>query len=235
MGLFARVKLLILSALFALPACGGDYFHLPLVECREFADCFREIPAGRVVATTVYLTEIGDYGAMNAVYEKAFPGLKPARNTVQVLLRAGMRMGWNAVVYRGSGEVTGLTPPGVTNLVPITPGIRTPDRLFIAGILGRDSNTGQIPEAPEAQVEMCLARLRNVLATAGLGPGDLLQATVYHTAKVPREVLDKKLEVEFGHHSVAFTVLQVDALALGAQVGLNGAAVFGCSGKHCKE
>lgn len=39
---------------------------------------------GKVVKTTVYLTDLGDFPAMNRVYGKYFPVDPPARATVQV-------------------------------------------------------------------------------------------------------------------------------------------------------
>jgi 2-iminobutanoate/2-iminopropanoate deaminase len=39
---------------------------------------------GRVVKTTVFLTDLADFAAFNAVYEKMLGGAKPARSTVQV-------------------------------------------------------------------------------------------------------------------------------------------------------
>src|ERR1700747_2578462 len=36
-----------------------------------------------VAKTTVYLTDLGDFGAMNAVYAESFPSDPPARSTVQ--------------------------------------------------------------------------------------------------------------------------------------------------------
>lgn len=38
----------------------------------------------RVLKTTVFLTDMNDFAAFNAVYEKALGGSKPARSTVQV-------------------------------------------------------------------------------------------------------------------------------------------------------
>ena len=38
----------------------------------------------RVVKTTVFLTNLGDFAAFNAIYEKLLDGAKPARSTVQV-------------------------------------------------------------------------------------------------------------------------------------------------------
>jgi len=37
-----------------------------------------------VVKTTVYMTNLGDFGAFNTVYESHLKGAKPARSTVQV-------------------------------------------------------------------------------------------------------------------------------------------------------
>ena len=38
----------------------------------------------RVIKTTVFLTDLADFAAFNAVYEKALNGARPARSTVQV-------------------------------------------------------------------------------------------------------------------------------------------------------
>jgi len=38
----------------------------------------------QVVKTTVFLADMGDFAAMNAVYGEFFPGEPPARSTVQV-------------------------------------------------------------------------------------------------------------------------------------------------------
>jgi len=38
----------------------------------------------RVVKTTVFLTDLGNFGAMNGVYSEFFPSDPPARSTVQV-------------------------------------------------------------------------------------------------------------------------------------------------------
>ena len=37
-----------------------------------------------VVKTTVFMTDIGDFAEMNAVYEQAFAGHRPARSTVPI-------------------------------------------------------------------------------------------------------------------------------------------------------
>ncbi len=220
--------------LIALSAAAQQYRTLDAIECTDFAVCMRDLEraaAGtKVVATTVYLADIADYAAMNQAYEAFFTpdrndGLKPARNTVEAILPRSQRMSLNAILYTGPAKLEGLTPPGVTNLVPITPAIRTPQRVFLAGILGRDSNTGVIPAAPEAQIDLCFTRLANVLSTTKLAPSQMEQATLYHTAKIPREAVDAALIRFFGPHlPAAITVLEVPALALGAQIAIHGSA-----------
>jgi 2-iminobutanoate/2-iminopropanoate deaminase len=37
-----------------------------------------------VIKTTVFLKEMADFAAMNAIYAEFFPGKPPARSTVQV-------------------------------------------------------------------------------------------------------------------------------------------------------
>jgi 2-iminobutanoate/2-iminopropanoate deaminase len=54
------------------------------------------------VKTTVYLVDLGDFPAMNAVYGKFFPEDPPARATVQVVkLPAGARVEIDAVATVG--------------------------------------------------------------------------------------------------------------------------------------
>jgi 2-iminobutanoate/2-iminopropanoate deaminase len=55
-----------------------------------------------VVKTTVYLVDLGEFPAMNAVYGKFFPGDPPARATVEVSkLPAGARVEIEAVAATG--------------------------------------------------------------------------------------------------------------------------------------
>ena len=45
-----------------------------------------------VVKCTVHLTDIDDFDRFNAVYEQYFPGIKPARTTVQSVLGQGIKV-----------------------------------------------------------------------------------------------------------------------------------------------
>jgi 2-iminobutanoate/2-iminopropanoate deaminase len=68
-----------------------------------------------VVKTTVFLQNIGDFGAMNAIYAEFFPTEPPARSTVQVAaLPLGAQVEIEAVAIRRAGDdgaATTATPP----------------------------------------------------------------------------------------------------------------------------
>lgn len=54
-----------------------------------------------VVKTTVFLTDLGDFAAMNAIYATKFPENPPARSCVQVAkLPAGAKMEMEVVAVR---------------------------------------------------------------------------------------------------------------------------------------
>jgi 2-iminobutanoate/2-iminopropanoate deaminase len=56
----------------------------------------------QVVKTTVYLTDLADFAAMNEVYARHFGAHKPARSTVQVAaLPKGVRIEVDAVALKG--------------------------------------------------------------------------------------------------------------------------------------
>jgi 2-iminobutanoate/2-iminopropanoate deaminase len=56
---------------------------------------------GRVLKCTVFLTDLGDFAAMNGVYAEFFGGHKPARSTIQVAaLPKGARVEIEAVAVR---------------------------------------------------------------------------------------------------------------------------------------
>lgn len=55
-----------------------------------------------VVRTTIFLADLGDFAAVNAVYAEFFPGTPPARSTVQVAaLPRGARVEIDAIARRG--------------------------------------------------------------------------------------------------------------------------------------
>lgn len=63
------------------------------------ADC--EATLTDIAKTTVFVTDLGDFAAMNAIYAESFGEHKPARSTVQVAaLPLGAKVEIEAWVYR---------------------------------------------------------------------------------------------------------------------------------------
>jgi 2-iminobutanoate/2-iminopropanoate deaminase len=57
---------------------------------------------GKVVRTTVYLVDLADFAAMNAVYARVFGEARPARSTVQVAaLPRGARIEIDVIALAG--------------------------------------------------------------------------------------------------------------------------------------
>jgi len=52
----------------------------------------------QVVKTTVHLADIGDFQRFNEVYGRYFPGIKPARTTVQSVLAEGIKVEIDCIV-----------------------------------------------------------------------------------------------------------------------------------------
>ena len=68
-----------------------------------------------VVKTTVFLTDLADFAAMNDVYAICFPGNQPARSTIQVAaLPKGARVEIEAIAATGEA-MGGATPVDVTD------------------------------------------------------------------------------------------------------------------------
>jgi 2-iminobutanoate/2-iminopropanoate deaminase len=55
----------------------------------------------KVVKTTVFLANMGDFGAMNGVYSEFFPNEPPARSTVEVGLALGALVEIDAIATAG--------------------------------------------------------------------------------------------------------------------------------------
>jgi 2-iminobutanoate/2-iminopropanoate deaminase len=57
-----------------------------------------------VTKTTVFLSRVGDFAAMNEVYQEFFPHNPPARSTVEARLAVDALVEIEAIAVRGRGE-----------------------------------------------------------------------------------------------------------------------------------
>lgn len=69
--------------------------------------------------------------------------------------------------------------PGKNAQLPFTDGVMVGNTLYLAGRLGTDPKTGQIPGDVEQEVRFMLDGFKAVLTEAGMTMDDIVAATVY--------------------------------------------------------
>jgi 2-iminobutanoate/2-iminopropanoate deaminase len=176
-----------------------------------------------IVYTHTYLTDFKNYAAMNKVYATYFPGLLPARSTMGVArMPVETPVEISAIAIRDKTARQPVTLPNAVSPVPISPGILTPDRFYISGILGRDAEKNITPETGTAQIAMCLSRMTRVLTAAKLPAANLLHLNVYRTADLSRDEVLRAMHKAFP--DVAISLIEASALPFGVKVGITGIA-----------
>ena len=179
-----------------------------------------------VVYTQVYLTDAGDEAPLNTVWKQYFPRSPPARSTIGVAQLPGTPVEMNAVAIRDLSKKKPVAPPGYPSSSPLSPGVMAGDRLYLSGFLGRDINTGRIPEDAAAQVDLSLDRMEATLKAAGLDFRHMVFVNPYLTAKIPTGVMNRVYakRFEFGNTPARATI-QVSGLPSGANIEFSGVAV----------
>ncbi len=67
-----------------------------------------DVGLGEIAKTTVFMTDLGEFAAMNRVYAEFFPGVPPARSTIQVAaLPKGSKVEIEALAVDSSATGTG--------------------------------------------------------------------------------------------------------------------------------
>jgi reactive intermediate/imine deaminase len=74
-----------------------------------------------------------------------------------------------------------LAPAAGSPAPMFSPGIRVGDTLYIAGQIGADPKTNDVPAEFEAEVKMCLDRVGYVLKAAGMTFDNVVSVQVYLT------------------------------------------------------
>ena len=180
-----------------------------------------------VVYVQVYLTNYRDEEPLNRVWQEFFPKAPPARSTIGVAKLAGTPVEMSAVAIRDLAMKTPIVPPGYPASVPISAAVKVGDRLYLSGFLGRDINTGRIPEDPGDQVRLALDRMEATLKAAGADFRDMVFINPYLTAKIPMGTMNKIYagRFEFGNTPARATI-EVAGLPSGANIEFTGVAVM---------
>jgi reactive intermediate/imine deaminase len=217
-------------------ALGADG-QIPTDEEAQFRTCLTNIQtlvkaAGltmeHVVYVQVFLTHYQDEGALNKVWKEFFPKTPPARATTGMAkLPAGSPVEMTAVAFADLSRKKAIVPPGYPASVPISPAMQAGNRLYLSGFLGRDVNTGKIPDDPGAQVQLALDRMAQTLKVAGLDFRHMVFINPYLTNKIPMDVMNRiyAKHFEFGNTPARATI-QVAGLPSDANMQFTGVAVM---------
>ncbi|CAN0411256.1 unnamed protein product, partial [Phaeothamnion confervicola] len=105
----------------------------------------------------------------------------------------------------------GLYPkyPGYAHAVEVTGGART---LYISGLNGYELDGKTLPESFEDQSELIWRHLRTILASAGMGIGNLVFLRTYLASPADMEANKAMRKKHLGDHEVGITVVAATLL-----------------------
>jgi reactive intermediate/imine deaminase len=177
-----------------------------------------------VVYTTVYLTDMAQYGEMNRAFAEFFGKIPPARAVLGVAGLADPPIEINAVAVRSLSEMRPVYPPNYKSNEPFSPGILTHDRLFISAMPHEPGD--KVSDDSGAQVDFALDRLKAVVEAAGLDLGHVVFVNPFLTAQIPMRAMNEHYarRFEFGNTPARATI-EVASLPNGAQIEYTGVAV----------
>ena len=179
-----------------------------------------------VVYTTVYLTDITQYEEMNRAFREFFGKVPPARAVLGVAGLPDSPIQINAVAVRNLSERRAVSPPNYKSDEPFSPGILTPDRLFISAMPATGHSGDKLPDDPAAQVDFALDQMKAVAEAAGLDLSHMVFVNPYLTAQLPARIMNEHYarRFEFGNTPARATI-EVASLPNGAQIEYTGIAV----------
>ena len=213
------------SADGALPSTFADEARQALTNLKSAVEA-AGLTMDHVVYTTVYLTDISQYGEMNRVFAEFFGKIPPARAVLGVAGLPDPPIEINAVAVRSLSEMRPIYPPNYKSDEPFSPGILTHDRLFVSGTLGNIPAGEKVPDPLAAQVDFALDRMKAVVEAAGLDLRHMVFVNPYLTAQLPMRIMNERYarRFEFGNTPARATI-EVSSLPGGAQIEFTGVAV----------
>ncbi|HUQ91840.1 MAG TPA: RidA family protein [Bryobacteraceae bacterium] len=180
-----------------------------------------------IVYTQVYLHKDTSYEVMNKVWDEFFPKNPPGRATLGLhRMPTETTVEISAVAVRELSMKKPIKPDWYPKKMNIAPAVEAGGRIYLSGFLGRDINTGKVPDDPAQQVTLALTRVQQILEAAGLDFRHLVFVNPYLTKNIPRRVMDDLYakRFEFGNTPARATI-EVAFLPLGANIEFTGVAV----------
>jgi len=142
-----------------------------------------------VVKTTIFLTDLADFGKVNEVYGRYFHETPPARATVQVAaLSRGALVAIEGVAIKRGGDIgpggaVAVSSKGAPKAIgPYSQGVEVGagSLLFVSGQIPVDPATGELVQGDiGAQTERVMENLKAILSSAGASFDDVVKTNVY--------------------------------------------------------
>jgi reactive intermediate/imine deaminase len=179
-----------------------------------------------VVYSQVYLTDMAHHDVMDRVWREFFPTSPPARAVIGVSrLPTDIAVEINAVASRDLARRRPIVPAGSPASLSWAPGVMAGTRLFLSGSLGADMATGTVPKDADAQVQLALDNMRQILTAAGLDFRHLVFVNPYLTDAASRQMnAIYAKHFEFGNTPARATI-SVTSLPGGTTIQFTGVAV----------
>ena len=145
-----------------------------------------------IVSARVYLTNAGDFAAMNEVYGEYFPSAPPARATVKCGLAGPEAVVEITFIASAAPRAAIGEPPSG---LPLSPAVKAGNRLYLSGMLGDSAETaGDVA----AQTRETMAKIGRTLADAGAQPADVVEGLVYLTDPAAFPLMNREYRAFFG-------------------------------------
>jgi reactive intermediate/imine deaminase len=179
-----------------------------------------------VAYSHVYLTDMGHYDAMDRVWREFFPTAPPARAVVGVYrLPTDIAVEINAVAVRDRTRMRPIVPAGYPSSLSWSPGMLAGNRLFLSASMGADVTTGVVAAGADAQVDVALDNMQQVLVAAGMDARHVVFVNPYLTDAASRRMNEAYAKrFEFGNTPARATI-NVTSLPGGNTIAFTGVAI----------
>jgi 2-iminobutanoate/2-iminopropanoate deaminase len=108
-----------------------------------------------------------------------------------------------------------------------SPAVFAGDTLYCSGQLGMDPGTGELAAGAKAQAERAILNLKALLASAGLGVGNVAKTTIFLANIADFAVVNEVYSSHFAAPYPARATVQVAALPKGALIEIEAIAIRG--------
>jgi 2-iminobutanoate/2-iminopropanoate deaminase len=115
-------------------------------------------------------------------------------------------------------QIQSFSPAGTTTLGPYSPAVAYGNMVFTSGQIPRTAAGVIVADSIEAATQQVLENLRDVLASAGCTPQDVVKTTVFMQDLADFEGMNKTYAKFFGDHRPARSTVQVAKLPASARV-----------------